>query len=210
MITTVLFDVDGTILDTESVIIKSLQQTLKETKNLTIPTHELEYVLGIPGKVALKKFTSSTSDLAYLHEFWAKKIKQFSDEVTVFAGVKKALKQLLQMKKTTGIITSKTTQQMEDEFDRFELNQYFNVFITASDTQRHKPDPEPMELALSELGIQPAEAIYVGDAVSDMDSAQNAGIKFAVANWGAKSHTEFAQADFILETPVDLINLLKK
>lgn len=53
MIKTVLFDVDGTILDTEFVMIKSLQKTLKEEKNLDVPEEDLEYILGIPGKKQL-------------------------------------------------------------------------------------------------------------------------------------------------------------
>lgn len=67
MIKTVLFDVDGTILDTEFVMIKSLQKTLKEEKNLDVPEENLEYILGIPGKKAIERYSSSGEEVDKLH-----------------------------------------------------------------------------------------------------------------------------------------------
>ena len=135
MIKTVLFDVDGTILDTEFVMIKSLQKTLKEEKNLDVPE--------------------------------------------------------------------------ENEFEHFGLSKLFDISVTASDTTKHKPNPEPILYALNKLGSLPEETIYIGDSIYDMHSSQSAGAKFALAKWGAKENPLFSSADIRLETPLEILQHLK-
>lgn len=76
------------------------------------------------------------------------------------------------------------------------------------DTQLHKPNPEPLLLCLKRLGVAPEHAIYIGDMPSDCLAAKRVGMDFALAQWGSDQRVE--QADFVLESPKDLLKLLEK
>lgn len=104
-----------------------------------------------------------------------------------------------------GVVTSKTNQSMKTEFEPYGLSDYFATVVTASHTEKHKPNPDPINLALELSGAKKAQAIYIGDSIYDMQSAHAAGIDFALAKWGAKENTEFAEADIILAEPNDLL-----
>ncbi|WP_137664149.1 HAD family hydrolase [Enterococcus hulanensis] len=210
MTTTLLFDIDGTLMDTEEVMVKSLQATLKEQKNLTVPTHDLDFILGIPGKKALEKFSSSESEIAFLHECWVKNVERFLDYAEIFPGIRELLSELKKMAIPLGVVTSKTNQSMKTEFEPYGLSDYFATVVTASHTEKHKPNPDPINLALELSGAKKAQAIYIGDSIYDMQSAHAAGIDFALAKWGAKENTEFAQADIILAEPNDLLKYIER
>ncbi|MBX8937404.1 HAD family hydrolase [Enterococcus gilvus] len=210
MTTTLLFDIDGTLMDTEEVMVKSLQATLKEQKNLTVPTHDLDFILGIPGKKALEKFSPSESEIAFLHECWVKNVERFLDYAKIFPGIRELLSELKKMAIPLGVVTSKTNQSMKTEFEPYGLSDYFATVVTASHTEKHKPNPEPINLALELSGAKKAQAIYIGDSIYDMQSAHAAGIDFALAKWGAKENTEFAQADIILAEPNDLLKYIER
>ncbi|EGO2721869.1 MULTISPECIES: HAD family hydrolase [Enterococcus] len=209
MIKTVLFDVDGTILDTEFVMIKSLQKTLKEEKNLDVPEENLEYILGIPGKKAIERYSSSGEEVDKLHACWSEHVKQYSHLATLFPQVEEALTKLKENEIQIGIVTSKTNEEMENEFEHFGLSKLFDISVTASDTTKHKPNPEPILYALNKLGSLPEETIYIGDSIYDMHSSQSAGAKFALAKWGAKENPLFSSADIRLETPLEILQHLK-
>ncbi|MBU5361705.1 HAD family hydrolase [Enterococcus raffinosus] len=209
MIKTVIFDVDGTIIDTEFVMIKSLQKTLKDEKNLEVPEENLEYILGIPGKKAIKRYSSSEAEVDMLHSSWAENVKRYIQHATVFPQIKESLIKLKEKGIQLGVVTSKTNEEMETEFTQFGLNEYFDVLVTASDTKKHKPNPEPILYALQELKCSPEEAIYIGDSIYDMHSSQKAGAQFALAKWGAKENPLFSSADIFLEYPLEILHYLK-
>ncbi|GEK35404.1 HAD family hydrolase [Kurthia sibirica] len=200
-----IFDVDGTIIDTELAMLNSLQQTLKNEKNINVTHEDIHFILGIPGKDALRKMSWEPVD--ELHEVWSAAVLDFSHDVTVFDYMEVALKSLQVQDKKLGIVTSKTKASMCDEFNHFKLNDYFHHIVDADDTTEHKPQPEPIYLSLENLGVKTSEAIYIGDSFYDMQSAHRAGVKFALALWGAKSTAQFEDADYILNSPLDLLKL---
>ncbi|MFL0364409.1 HAD family hydrolase [Bacillus sp. PK3_68] len=203
----VVFDVDGTILDTERAILKSLQKILREEQGKKYPLEELRFSLGIPGKETLKKL--QISDIDRIHLKWSKAVLDFSGEVSIFAGLEEVIHYLHQSKIKTGIVTSKTKQELMDEFDPFGLRPFFDHTICANDTEKHKPHPEPLLTCLKILGCEPEASLYIGDSIYDMQCAQQAGAKFALALWGAKAIKGFESAHYILEEPQDLLNVLK-
>jgi len=200
----VIFDVDGTILDTENSILKSLQSVLKD-EGESYSLDELRFALGIPGKEALKKL--NINDLDRVQSKWSRTVLDFSSEVEVFEGIKEIIKTLSIQPLKLGIVTSKTKQELIDEFDPFGLSHFFDSIISASDTKNHKPHPDPLLLCLKELGAKKEETVYIGDSIYDMQSAKSAEIKFALALWGSKTLKGFETADFILNKPKDILNL---
>ncbi|WP_100065827.1 HAD family hydrolase [Miniphocaeibacter massiliensis] len=207
MFKTILFDIDGTIIDTEYVMTKSLQKTLLEEKELSVSIKELNYILGIPGREALEKFTKNKRELNYLLEKWSENVLLFSKHATIFPQITEVLQALNSRNITLGVVTSKTKEEMKNEFDIFKLNHHFKIQVTASDTKLHKPNPEPIQKAIDDLGANIEETIYIGDSLYDMKSAKACGISFGLAKWGALESIVFNNVDFHLKTPKDILNL---
>lgn len=202
----IIFDVDGTIIDTEEAILKSLQKVL-ENEGRYYPLAELRFCLGIPGKETLKRLEVE-NDEEVLSK-WSQTVLEFSDEVKVFKGIRELLQTLSDSTYKLGIVTSKTGKEVQDEFDPFGLSGYFECIISASDTQKHKPHPEPLLACLNNLGVKPDEAVYIGDSIYDLQCAHTAGVQFALAHWGSKTTKGFETADYILETPESFYELVK-
>ncbi|VDG98068.1 Phosphorylated carbohydrates phosphatase TM_1254 [Lysinibacillus sphaericus] len=206
MIKNVIFDVDGTILDTEKSILKSLQEVLRdEGENYVV--NDLRFALGIPGKEALKKL--NIKDIERVQSKWSKTVLEYSQEVTVFQGVKEVIEMVSKKSSSMGIVTSKTKQELIDEFNPFGLSHFFDCIISASDTKNHKPHPDPLLLCLKELNANIGSTVYVGDSIYDMQSAKSAGVKFALALWGSKTIEGFESADYILKDPKDVLDVIQ-
>lgn len=200
-----IFDVDGTIIDTEEAILKSLQKALRE-EGREHTVEELRKILGIPGIEGLRLLNVANMDRVY--ERWVAGIGEYAGSVSVFPGMEKVLRSLHEKNMPLGIVTSKTRQEFADGFEPFGLGKYFRSVVTADDTKRHKPDPEPLLACLKELGAGREEAIYIGDTRYDLECAKGAGVKFGLALWGAKS-AEGLDADHIFSEPEEILNLCK-
>lgn len=208
MIKTILFDVDGTLIDTEQAILRSLKELLNEELHLIVPEAELTFVLGIPGEKALERYSDSPAERARLLTIWVEKLAAHSTDVRLFDGIVPLLTKLKNTGYQLGVVTSKLRNELIKEFASFELTDFFEVVVTASDTKKHKPNPEPILKALEELHARPEETIYIGDSVYDLRCAQNSQVVFALAGWGAQPAEEFSTLERILSQPNDLLAVL--
>lgn len=207
MLRAIIFDVDGTILDTEQAILQSLQRTLREETQKDYPFEALRFALGIPGKDALQRL--NVDDIEAVHQKWSAAVLDFSHEVAVFESLEEVIQHLATKPLQLGIVTSKTAQEVVDEFEPFGLSEYFQHIVSASDTEKHKPHPEPLLKCLDALQVAPEEAIYIGDSIYDFQCAKQAGAKFALAHWGAKSTIGFEEADYVFYEPKDILAIVK-
>jgi len=203
----IIFDIDGTILDTEIAVLSSLQKLLLEERNENFSFEDLSFALGIPGEAALSKL--GITDLLESNEKWNKYLKDYFHHVKVFDDVKDTLVKLNEMGIATGIVTSKTKQEFINDFEPFGLSNYFKLVVCADDTEKHKPDPEPILKFIELSGADKSKAIYIGDTKYDSDCAVGAGIDFALALWGAKTSTGI-HANYIFETPKQILEHIIK
>ncbi len=132
MLQAIIFDVDGTMLDTEKAILQSLQRTLREETQKEYACEELRFALGIPGKDTLQRL--NVEDIEAVHQKWSAAVLDFSHEVSVFPNLEAVIQSLASKPLELGIVTSKTRQEVIDEFDPFGLSEYFTQIISASDT----------------------------------------------------------------------------
>jgi len=201
----IIFDIDGTILDTKFADLTALQRLVYEELKKHMSFEELRFALGIPGEVTLKKLgISNISDCIarwnmYMHENF--------HHVKVFDNIEGILADLNKMGILMGIVTSKTREEFLHDFTPFGLVQYFQVIVCSDDTEKPKPNPEPILKLIELAGVDKSKTIYVGDTAYDMECAYSAGVDFALAFWGAKSSAGI-NANYILEDPKQILELL--
>jgi HAD superfamily hydrolase (TIGR01549 family) len=200
-----IFDIDGTIIDTEKAVISSLQKLLKLETGIDYPADQLSFVLGIPGSTALKQLNITDTEKAC--QKWNEYLKEFYSHIRVFPDLEEIIKHLHDLKIKTGIVTSKTKQELIDDFYPFGLHDYFDYIVCADDTSKHKPDPEPIVKCLEIAKASPSETIYIGDTSYDMQSAQSAGVDFALALWGTKDSN--LKAKIKLNHPKEILDIVK-
>ena len=191
----IVFDIDGTLIDTEYAVLHSLQETIKELSGRKIPCSELRFALGITGTDALKKL--EIKDTSYAIELWDKNMRNYTNTIKVFDGIVELLKNLLSLDYKMGIVTSKTREEFTHDFCPFGISHYFKTIICADDTQEHKPNAAPILKYMELSKTDNSKVLYIGDSKYDSKCAENAGIDFALAVWG--SHNKHIKADYFFD-----------
>lgn len=202
----IIFDIDGTLLDTEIAVLSSLQKLVFEELHKNLSFDELRFALGIPGEVTLNKL--GITNISDCNVKWNIYLKKYFHNVKVFDGIKDTLNKLNEIGILTGIVTSKTKEEFLNDFLPFDLNNYFKLVVCADDTEKHKPNPDPILKFIELFGVDKSKAIYIGDTKYDADCAFGADIDFALALWGAKSSIGI-NANYILESPKQVLELIK-
>lgn len=205
MIKTVIFDIDGTLLDTEYAVLNSLRDAIWELKNEHVELPELTFALGIPGEMALKQL--GITDTQNGNIIWNACFANYSHTIRLFDGVADVLKELKNEGYKLGVITSKNREEYKTDFTPFELDSYFETIICAGDSDRPKPFPDPMLKYLELSGTKKDEAIYIGDTSYDMQCASTAGVSFGLALWGCHKLNGI-RADYYFNHPADILYAL--
>ena len=127
MIKTILFDVDGTIVDTQKVVLSTFKQVIKAYLNANVNINDLAFALGIPGRDAIKHFTNNKVLINKMAKSWSEKASNRVNEDTLFNNIPETIKSLSQEGITLGIVTSKTKQEYINEVSHFGLDDYYGV-----------------------------------------------------------------------------------
>ncbi|MDR2917707.1 MAG: HAD family hydrolase [Tannerella sp.] len=161
MIKSVVFDIDGTLLDSEYADLNSLKETIYELKKEQVELSELTFALGIPGEVALKKL--GIDDTKNGIHIWNNYMAKYSHTIKLYEGVENVIKELKSRGYKLGIITSKNKNEYKNDFAPLGLDHYFDTIIRVEDSNRPKPSPDPMLKYLELSETKKEEAIYIGD-----------------------------------------------
>ena len=181
----ILFDLDGTILDTRDVILNSMQNAyIQVLGRETLPTDkELLSLVGIPLKVQMGMLSADKGD--ELYDAYLEHNKKVQDSMMKgFDGTAETLALLRERGLRLGIVTSKRHEAAQHGLEHMGLADYFELLLGADDTVDHKPEPGPLLDAARLLGLDVKECAYVGDSPYDMRSARSAGMFAIGAVWG--------------------------
>ena len=182
-----LFDVDGTLIDTERTGVLSLVKTIKELMEQDMSYDEAYGYFGIPsGKVAPML---GFGDSELFGRRWEENFIELQHLMKPFDGVEEVLVRLKQRGAHLACITSRNRFEFSKDPYMLEMVHLFDEAICAEDTVKHKPDPEPvleymrrMERRTGEK-VLPEECLYLGDTVHDFECGSGAGCDFALADW---------------------------
>lgn len=201
----VIFDLDGTMLDTEKMNMVPLQRLIKEELGKDIEYDELLKYRAYAGKKTLELL--EFKDIENSYDKWVKYVNEYEDGAKLYDGFKEVIEVLDKNGILLGIASSKMKNQYEIDFFKTGLQRYMKSVVLAEDTENHKPHPEPLLKAVELLNISPKDAIYVGDTIADYKASKEAEMDFALATWGAFDLTDI-KADYNLNHPKDILKIL--
>lgn len=209
-ITTLLFDFDGTLLDTNELIIQTFQYVLD--KNYPGKYERID-ILPFLGPTLHETFDSvdpeNTQALIKEYRAWNKsKHDELSSE---FDGVSETLRLLKAKGMKMAIVSTKKKDMLLRGLGLLDAEGVFDEVIAMDDVMNTKPDPEPILLALKRLGANADEALMIGDNYHDIVGGQNAGVRTAGVAWSAKGEA-FLQTfnpDYMLQHISELLQLVK-
>ncbi|WP_350342729.1 pyrophosphatase PpaX [Proteinivorax tanatarense] len=182
----VLFDLDGTLLNTNNLIIKSFKHTFKEVLSIEVSSEELMQYFGETLETTLERF-----DKQKIKEM-VKTYREFNfhnhdNLVEPFPMVKETLMILKEKGCKIGVVTSKSKKMCVKGLKLYDLFNFFDVVVSKEDTSQHKPSPAPIIKALNDLQANPeAEVYYIGDSPFDIISAREAGVIPVGVKWSVR------------------------
>ena len=207
----VLFDLDGTLIDSGPMIVASMKHAAKSVLGREISEEVLSAAIGGPGLVAQMEALAPdrVDDLVAAYR---EHNEPLHEELEAFWEVIEVLPRLREQGRRLGIVTAKRHATVRLAFDRLpELEQNFDVVIASDDTERHKPAPDPILAALDRLDARPEAAAYVGDSPFDIRAAKAAGMHAIAVLWGQihdRARLEREEPDAIVDTAEELLEHL--
>lgn len=191
----VLFDLDGTVVDTIPHILASFRHATAEVLGTALSDEVLLHHVGVPLARQMRFFTDDEAEAdRLLTAYRAFNHRTHDDMARLYPNTVAALAAVQTAGLPMGIVTSKSRHMAERAIALFDLGQYFTVLVTADDTECHKPDPMPLTYAAELLGMDPARLVYVGDAPADIACGKGAGAATVGAAWGVASRERLEQA----------------
>lgn len=204
----VLFDLDGTLVDTLGLILESMRHATGKVLGAPLPDDTLMRDVGVPLTVQMRAFSEEHADelVAVYREHNARVHDALIRE---YPGTELALERLSSSGYRLGVVTSKMKSVAQRGLERFSLGRFFEVFVASDDTDAHKPEPDPILLAASRLGVSPTRCAYVGDSEFDVAAANAAGAVSVAALWGAgKPEVVLAQnPDYVVHAILEVAAL---
>ncbi|MDN7247295.1 pyrophosphatase PpaX [Planococcus shenhongbingii] len=210
-INTLLFDFDGTLLDTNELIIQTFLSVLDEHFPGRFERQEVLHFIGPSLEQTFTAFAPERT--AELTEQYRAINKTLHDElVTEYDGVAETLRLLKNRGLKMAIVSTKRGASIKHGLELMGVGNIFDVIVSLDEVKEPKPDPEPILLALEQLNAAPGEALMIGDNSHDIEGGQNAGVRTAGVAWSVKGEEFLAgfNPDYMLQHISDLLHLTKE
>jgi pyrophosphatase PpaX len=206
----VLFDLDGTLIDSGAMILSSFRYATRTVLEREIPDEELAALVG--GMNIREQMQSLAPDrVEELVRVYRAHNEPLHADLQAFPGVEGLLGELSSQGRKLGIVTAKRRRTVDLAFAVLPIERFFDVVVTSGDTERHKPHPDPVLLALERLNANGARAAFVGDSPFDVGAGKAAGTFTVGVSWGGLHPEERlveAGADVVVHKPEDLLDVL--
>ncbi|MNM09355.1 Pyrophosphatase PpaX [compost metagenome] len=210
MIECVLFDLDGTIVNTNELIISSFMYTLEQHALPALTREQMIPYMGTSLPAQLRVFTN-LEDVSPLEASYRHYQTEHHDElIKAFPNVNETLEVLRSRGIKLGVVTTKIRPNTIRALEMFDLLKYMDTIVTLNDVEKVKPHAEPVLTAVGNLEVNPEKTLMVGDSPVDIQSGKNAGVLTAAVAWSLKGEEMLREyePDFILQDMTDLCDLV--
>ena len=207
----VLYDFDGTLADSTELIMRSWRYMMQVHHGHVPPDEEWLSGFGKTLETQIARFAIGDAQaVAMLDTYRHYQGLHHADLLRPFPGTVETVAELERRGIALAIVTSKHRHATLEGMDLCGIVHHFPVIVTPEDVTHPKPHPEPVVLALRKLGVEPHEALFVGDSPHDMAAGKAAGVRVAAALWGPfpRAVLEAEQPDAWLERPEDVLALV--
>ena len=208
----VLFDLDGTLIDSIELILTSMHHAFRRHGGAAPPDTEWLEGVGIPLRTMFSRYVRE-HEIDTLIGFYREHQMEHHDRlVSCYADVPATLQRLRDDGYPMAVVTSKSDWLAQRGLEHVGVAHLFDTIVGCDSCSRHKPHPEPVLTALTRLGSSPHEAVFIGDSVHDVEAGNAAGVTTIAALWGpfSKAQLEPAQPDAFLERISELPALLER
>ena len=190
-----LFDLDGTVIDSIELLLDCMDHAFADRARR--PTRlQWTATIGTPLRTQLAEWCDTESEIdALVHRYREFQDVHLESMTSLFPGVADTLAWARTAGHATAIVTSKGKIMTARSLKCVDLEHAFDTIVTYEETERHKPKPDPVWLALKRLGISAERAIFVGDSPHDMESGNAAGVRTAAAQWGPFTHEQLSPSN---------------
>jgi pyrophosphatase PpaX len=210
MIDTVLFDLDGTIVDTNELIIQAFLYALEGKTPEPLTREFLSMNMGRPLIEQMKRFTGQDDVDDVIATYREFHVRRHDELVSDFPHVQEVLTELHAQGIRMGVVTSKVRKTTDMSLKLYGLDKLMSVIVTIDDVENAKPHAEPVVKALGALAADPARTLMVGDSSYDILSGQAAGVRTAGVAWSLKG-AEFLSGfkpDYMLHDMRELLDIV--
>ena len=209
---TILFDLDGTLINTNEIIIDSFQSTFDtHFPGMVLSREKIMTFIGPTLHDTFSDYTNNPFTIQAMIESYREYYVEFEfGNFEIYPGVIDTIKELYKIGYNLGIVTSKFKEAAWPSFTHYNLDNYFSVFVALDDVKTPKPSREPIDVALSRFPSF-TNSIMIGDNRGDIMAGKNAGIYSAGVAWSLKgsAHLMSVNPDFMLSDMNDIFRILK-
>jgi pyrophosphatase PpaX len=205
----VLFDLDGTLVDSGAIIVASMRHAARTVLEREVEEELLRASIGGPGLVEQMR-ALDPDRVDELIAVYRAHNEPLHAELAPCDDIVDVLPRLAEGRRL-GVVTAKRTATVALAWEAVPIDRYFDVVVGWEDTERHKPDPDPVLEALRRLGARPEEAAYVGDSPFDVRAAKAAGVFAVAVGWGGihdEARLRAEQPDAFVTCAEELLDVL--
>jgi pyrophosphatase PpaX len=190
----VLFDLDGTVVDSGAIILASMRHATRQVLGIDASDAELMAAVGGPGLEAqMAAFAPDRVD-ELVRVYRAHNIP-LHDDLQPCEGMEDVIVRLHAEGVRLGVVTAKLRETAELAFTKLQVGHLFEVLVGGNETDRHKPDPDPLLLAARRLGVDAIDCAYIGDSPFDIRAANAAHMYSVAVTWGRIHDREKLEAE---------------
>jgi pyrophosphatase PpaX len=206
----IVFDFDGTLVDTNYLIDQTIRNTSREVLDKEV---DESVIASIWGKVLTEQMAGlDINRVDELTEFYRKYYNEHRDDHTnLFEGIIEMLDKLHEMGCQMAIVTNKGNNGLEHGLNKFSMKDYFRIALSKTDVEMKKPHPEGLYKVMEHFQAKAEEVLFIGDSVHDIECGKNAGVDTVLVKWTVMDleKLKLEEPTYIVDKPEDIINLIK-
>ena len=200
-----IFDVDGTLASTNELIFATFNHVAQKYLKRKLDDEEIIALFGPTEDIILEEWMKDNYNNARqdYYDFYSERHKLMADS---YPGINDILKKIHTAGKRLAVFTGKGRTSADITLNKIGASQYFDIIITGDEVKNHKPSPEGINKIIDELGLNPQKTLMIGDAVSDIKAARDAGVKVASVVWDSydKNNVINSEPDYLFHTVEEL------